>query len=231
MRALLNRTAKSVRAHRLLALLGVLVALVTAGAFLAGGIASGGRGGDAAKAGGAWAVSTPAAAAQAPHGVDGTSTTGGGPAGATGTAGANGASRGSAAGGSSGAAQQVGGQSQSGAPFTISGGLAGTLMPGSSGPLALTLANPGHAPLVVIALGVTAQPGSTKRGCDGPANLQITQSNVSAANPLKLAGLGHVTLPSGSVSAPRVLMRDLASNQDACKGATFTFQYSGSARP
>jgi hypothetical protein len=57
----------------------------------------------------------------------------------------------------------------------------------------------------------------------------LTQSNVSTANPLAIPANGHVALPSGAVSAPQVLMKDLPVNQDACKGASFTFTYSGSA--
>jgi hypothetical protein len=57
----------------------------------------------------------------------------------------------------------------------------------------------------------------------------VTQSNASAANPLLIPANGHVSLPSGAISAPQVLMRDLPTNQDACKNAAFTFNYSGSA--
>jgi hypothetical protein len=117
----------------------------------------------------------------------------------------------------------------SGKAFTISGGFAGTLSPGRSGPLALTVTNPNSAAIVVTSLVVTIQPGSTKPGCDGPTNLQVTQSNVSATNTLSVPAGGHVTLPAGGVSAPQLLMRDLATSQDACKGAAFTFGYSGSA--
>jgi hypothetical protein len=57
----------------------------------------------------------------------------------------------------------------------------------------------------------------------------LTQANISAANVVAIPASGHVTLPSGPASAPQVLMKDLPVNQDACKGATFTFTYSGSA--
>jgi hypothetical protein len=117
----------------------------------------------------------------------------------------------------------------SGQPFAISGGFAGTLSPGRSGPLSLTIANPNSVAIVVTSLTVTIQPGSTKAGCDGPTNLQVTQSSLSSTNTLTVPANGHVTLPSGTVSAPQLLMRDLATNQDACKGATFAFGYSGSA--
>ncbi|HET6448391.1 MAG TPA: hypothetical protein VFG31_04710 [Conexibacter sp.] len=116
-----------------------------------------------------------------------------------------------------------------GQPFAISGGYGGLLYPGKTADLSLRIANPNGEAILVESIVVTIQPGSTKPGCGGPANLQITPSNVSAANPLTVPANGSVTLPSGSVSAPRVTMRNLATNQDACKGATFSFAYSGSS--
>jgi hypothetical protein len=117
----------------------------------------------------------------------------------------------------------------SGQPFSISGGYGGLLYPGKVADLALSVSNPNGEAIVVESLTVTIQPGSSKPGCDGPANLQVTQSNVSVANPLTIPANGSVTLPAGAVSAPQVTMRNLATNQDACKGATFTFAYGGSS--
>jgi hypothetical protein len=114
-------------------------------------------------------------------------------------------------------------------PFTISGNVSGSLAPGVSQALPLTVSNPNGVPIKVTSLTATPQPGSTKAGCDGPTNVQVTQSNASEVNPLTVPANSQVTLPSGPVSAPQVLMKDLASNQDACKGAAFTFTYSGSA--
>jgi hypothetical protein len=116
-----------------------------------------------------------------------------------------------------------------GQPFTISGGYGGLLYPGKTADLALRVANPNGQPILVTRLTVTIQLGSSKAGCDGPRNLQITPSNVSGANPLSVPANGSVTLPSGSVSAPRVTMLNLSTNQDACKGAVFSFAYSGSS--
>jgi len=117
----------------------------------------------------------------------------------------------------------------SGLPFTIAGGYGGLLYPGRTGALALRVSNPNGVPIVVTSLTVTIQPGSSKVGCDGPANLVVAQSSVSATNALTVPANGSVTLPAGTVSAPSVTMRDLATNQDACKGAVFTFAYGGSS--
>jgi hypothetical protein len=116
-----------------------------------------------------------------------------------------------------------------GQPFTMSGGYSGLLYPGKTADLSLRVTNPNGEAILVESIVVTIQPGSTKPGCDGPANLQIAASNVTAANPLAVPANGSVTLPAGRVTAPQVTMRNLATNQDACKGATFSFAYSGSA--
>jgi hypothetical protein len=117
----------------------------------------------------------------------------------------------------------------SGKPFTVSGTAAGPLAPGLSRSLVLTLSNPNSAGIEVTALNVAAAAGSTRAGCDGPANLALTQSNISSSNTVAIPANGQVVLPAATVSAPSVLMRDLSTNQDACKGAAFTFTYTGSA--
>src|SRR5581483_10895832 len=75
--------------------------------------------------------------------------------------------------------------------------------------------------ITLTELQVTVAAQSSNAGCEGPANLALTQSNVSASNPLVVPANGHVSLPSGAVSAPQVLMKDLPTNQDACKNVAF----------
>jgi hypothetical protein len=116
-----------------------------------------------------------------------------------------------------------------GKPFTVTGNASGPLAPGLTRSLAITLSNPNNVAITVTALSASVASGSSNAGCDGPTNLQPAQSNISAANPLAIPANGHVALPSSTVSAPQVLMKDLPVNQDACKGASFTFTYSGSA--
>jgi large repetitive protein len=114
-------------------------------------------------------------------------------------------------------------------PFTVTGNASGPLAPGVSRTLTITVANPNTVPIEVTALTVAVAAASSNAGCDGPTNLQLTQSNVSSANPLAIPAKGSIAVPAGAVSAPAVLMRDLPVNQDACKNASFTFTYSGSA--
>lgn len=118
---------------------------------------------------------------------------------------------------------------ESGKPFTVSGSAGGPLSPGVTRPLALTISNPNGVAIMLTSLTASVAPGSSKPSCDGPSNLALTQSNLSEANSLTIPANGQVTLPSGAVTAPQVLMKDLPVNQDACKGASFTFNYSGSA--
>lgn len=118
---------------------------------------------------------------------------------------------------------------EGGKPFTVTGNATGPLAPGFSSPLAVTVTNPNAVAITITELQVTVAAQSSNPGCEGPANLALTQSNVSASNPLVVPANGHVSLPSGAVSTPQVLMRDLPTNQDACKSAAFTFNYSGSA--
>jgi hypothetical protein len=114
--------------------------------------------------------------------------------------------------------------------FTVSGSLPGVLAPGASGLFPLTVSNPFNFNLRVTSLTVNVQPGSSQAGCDGPANLQITQSNIAGGSvSIVVPARGSVTLPAQGATAPRVTMLDLAVNQDACKSAVFTFVYSGAA--
>jgi hypothetical protein len=116
-----------------------------------------------------------------------------------------------------------------GKPFTVTGGASGPLAPGITRALTIALVNPNNVAITVTALSASIAPGSSKSGCDGPSNLQLTQSNLSASNTLTIPANGQVALPSSAVSAPQVQMLDLPVNQDVCKGASFTFTYSGSA--
>jgi hypothetical protein len=75
---------------------------------------------------------------------------------------------------------------------------------------------------------VGVRAGSSQAGCDGPTNVYVTQSNTIAGSvSIVVPAHGSVTLPAQGATAPRVTMRDLAVNQDACKNAVFTFSYSG----
>jgi hypothetical protein len=112
--------------------------------------------------------------------------------------------------------------------FTISGNLPGLLYPGAGSLLPLTVSNPYDFDLRVSLLRVNVLSGSSQPGCDGRANLQVTQSNTAGGSvSVIVPATGSVTLPAQGATAPLVAMLDLATNQDACKNAVFTFSFSG----
>lgn len=112
--------------------------------------------------------------------------------------------------------------------FTISGSLPGLLVPGAGGQLPLRVSNPYDFDLRVWGLAVGVRAGSSQPGCDGPANLRVTQSNtIGGSVSIVVPARGSVTLPAQGATAPRVTMLDLAVSQDACKNAVFTLFYSG----
>lgn len=117
---------------------------------------------------------------------------------------------------------------QPSAAFTISGSLPTLLSPGAGGPLQLTVANPFDFDLRVTALTVAVKPGSSRPGCDGAANLRLTQSNTAGGLlSIVVPAHGSTTLPAQGATAPQLTMLDLATNQDSCKNAVFTFSFSG----
>jgi hypothetical protein len=111
--------------------------------------------------------------------------------------------------------------------FTIAGNLGTALTPGSSAPIALTLTNPYDFDLKVTAVSVSLASTSNPAGCPAATNFAVTQ--VPAASfPITLPAGSTETLPAGS--RPQVTMLNLPStNQDLCKGATLSFDYTGSA--
>jgi uncharacterized membrane protein len=115
--------------------------------------------------------------------------------------------------------------------FQVTGNLSGQLAPGRRLPLDLTLTNPYKFALRITNLAVAIEEGTTRVGCSGTQNFAVT--------PIP-AGRYPITLPAGATKTltqvgvvdadkPQVEMRNLAVNQDACKGATIELDYAGSA--
>jgi len=113
-------------------------------------------------------------------------------------------------------------------PFTITTAGAGEpLYPGDAAEsIPLMLSNPNSEPLYVTELDVTVS--RSPASCEAAENLAIQQSSASSATPVVVPADGSVTLPAQGVTAPTVQMLELPVDQDGCKGATFTFHYSGS---
>ena len=116
--------------------------------------------------------------------------------------------------------------------FAIRGNLTRTLAPGVSQPLNLRLTNPYRFTLQVVrltvALSVDARHAAA--GCRVSRNFKVTPL-ARSAYPIRLGPRRTRTLRALRVKRlPRVAMRNLAVNQDACKGARLSFRYAGQAR-
>jgi hypothetical protein len=114
--------------------------------------------------------------------------------------------------------------------FRIAGNLTTPLAPGSREPLDLALTNPYGFNLRITNLGVSIA-GTNKAGCSAAQNFAVTQI-PAARYPITLPArqtrtLGQLGIPDSD--KPQVEMLNQPWNQDACKNATMTFQYSGSA--
>jgi hypothetical protein len=113
--------------------------------------------------------------------------------------------------------------------FLIAGNLGTPLAPGSKVPLDLTLTNPSNFDLLITNLAVEVAEGTSKPSCSGTQNFKITQ--FTGAYPVVLhPGTSQLSaLVPSSPKWPQVEMLDLPLNQDACRNATITLRYSGSA--
>ncbi|MBS1890861.1 MAG: hypothetical protein JST59_06190 [Actinobacteria bacterium] len=106
-------------------------------------------------------------------------------------------------------------------------GSVGPLYPGAAPlPIRVVISNPNDVPIIVTALKVTATKGAP--GCDPATNLVLTAPALGNSEPRIPAG-GSITLPSATVPAPTIALRELGVNQDACRDATFNLSFSGSA--
>src|SRR5205823_5694415 len=112
--------------------------------------------------------------------------------------------------------------------FSISGNLATSLSPGSSGRLDLALTNPYGFDLHVTSVEVSLRDATGVVGCTGSQNYSLTQAG--ATYPLVIhPGTTPLSSLVPTTSLPQVAMLDLATNQNPCKGAQLTFDYSGTA--
>ena len=113
--------------------------------------------------------------------------------------------------------------------FTVRGDLAAPLSPGAGGPLDLTLINPNDFGVRIRTLGVRLQATTTKRNCRADSQYSVRQ--YTGRYPLVLPpGRARLsTLVREASLWPRIAMRNLRSNQDACKGAVVRLDYTGVA--
>lgn len=116
--------------------------------------------------------------------------------------------------------------------FGITGGLdsAHMVYPGSQQSVNLTLSNPLNQDLRITAITVSVEQSTSKSGCSGSTNFQVLQI-PAGAYPIVLPANATRTLSQlglAAASQPILKMLDLG-NQDACKGASLTLDYTGTA--
>jgi len=112
--------------------------------------------------------------------------------------------------------------------FQISGNTIGPLAPGVSRPVNLVILNSFNFAIRVTSVAVTIG-SSSKTGCVSGDNFTVTHSLLT---PVTVPANSSRSLSAAGVDQanwPLVTMRNLASPQDACKNATFTLTFSGTA--
>lgn len=115
--------------------------------------------------------------------------------------------------------------------FTIAGGAASPVAPGTAAPLNLVLSNPNNQAILVAELSV-AIARTSRAQCDAATNFTVRQIPASrypitlpAGGSHRLSGLG---VASGDL--PRIVgLNSRSIDQDACKGATLELRYAGRA--
>jgi hypothetical protein len=116
----------------------------------------------------------------------------------------------------------------SGPPFEITQAAPPPLLyPGAGpSPLPLTLSNPNPDPIQVTSLSIEVKGGPP--GCDPKANVRVEPSSASAADPLVIPAGG--TLDVAAAQAPTIELVENGTNQDACRGGSFSLSFNGSAQ-
>ncbi len=114
-------------------------------------------------------------------------------------------------------------------PFTVEPRPArvGPLYPGAAPlPIRVVISNPNDVPITVTALRVGASGGGS--GCDPAANLNLTAPDLATTHP-RIPAHGSLSLPSATIPAPTIALRETGVDQDACQGASFNLSFTGSA--
>jgi hypothetical protein len=114
-------------------------------------------------------------------------------------------------------------------PFTVASRLAdvGPLFPGAApSAIPVVISNPNAVAITITSLQVSAR--GVAPGCAPADNLALTAPALTSGK-LRIAAHGSVSLPSATVAAPTIVLRELPVPQDACKNANFDLAFSGSA--
>jgi hypothetical protein len=93
--------------------------------------------------------------------------------------------------------------------------------------LPVLISNPNSVPIEVTSLTVAF--AEDPPGCPGDPNFELVPASASLPAPLTVPAGGSVSLPSATVAAPTISLRDLPVNQNACQGARVQLTFSGQA--
>ena len=117
--------------------------------------------------------------------------------------------------------------------LVLSGSVQQPFAPGVAQSIDLVLSNPNSFDVIATA-DVTVVDATTKGnkpnpGCVGGENLRVVHGLVGTVTIPKKGTLSLSELGVPVADRPLVLMENLDVNQDACKGASFTLAYAGTA--
>ncbi len=103
------------------------------------------------------------------------------------------------------------------------------LMPGAPPQqLPVRIGNPNPVPIEVTGLTVSVAPEAA--GCAGDSNFAVTPAGLGPAAPLAVPAGGSAELPTATVTAPALALRELPVDQNACQGTSVRLEFSGEAR-
>ncbi len=113
--------------------------------------------------------------------------------------------------------------------FPISGLIDAPFHPGVTRPVNLVIGNPNNFAVQVVAVTITVDQQTTKPGCAGDENLVVSRGLLQAVDVPANTTASLEDLGVDRAQWPELRMPNLASNQDACKGAEFTLHYTAQA--
>jgi hypothetical protein len=113
--------------------------------------------------------------------------------------------------------------------FRVTGSMLGALAPGVTRTVNLVIGNPFNFSIRVTGVTVTVDTASSKAACSGSDNLKVTRSLLGTVDVPARSSRSLQDLGISQADWPTVTMPNLSTNQDACKGATFTLHYTGTA--
>lgn len=112
--------------------------------------------------------------------------------------------------------------------FKITGNVVGLLAPGVRRPVNLVITNPLNFTIEVTSVTVTLDPETSNAGCPA-SNFAVVHSLVGSVTIPANATRSLEDLVADQTRWPLVEMLNTRTSQDACKQATFTLTYSGTA--